>query len=98
MNKESLTKILAPIMDMYTASRLRLKKLINRMRSENEDVTPEEVEARMKKEGIYISESEPEITAYAMLFSKDSRKYLYENVFVGFEPSDYNPLYNSSEI
>ena len=32
MNKESLTKILTPIMDMYITSRLRLKKLINKMK------------------------------------------------------------------
>ena len=33
-----------------------------------------------------------------MLFSKDSRKYLYEHIYVGFDLSDYNPLEESDEI
>ena len=52
----------------------------------------------MEEEGIYISPNEPEITAYAMIFSKDFKKYLYEHIFVGFESSGDNPLFNSREI
>ena len=38
------------------------------------------------------------MTSYAILFSEDYRKYLYENIFVGFELTDANPLYESKEI
>lgn len=38
------------------------------------------------------------MTAYAIIFSNDFSKYLYENISVGFNPNDYNPLFNSDEI
>ena len=59
MNKESLTKILTPLMDMYISSRVRLKMLINEMKSDNEEVTFEEVMEKMEERGIYISPNEP---------------------------------------
>ena len=46
-------------MDMYISSRVRLKMLINEMKSDNEEVTFEEVMEKMEERGIYISPNEP---------------------------------------
>ena len=38
------------------------------------------------------------MTAYAIIFSNDFSKYIYENISVGFSLDDSNPLFNSDEI
>ena len=55
MNKESLTKVMTPLLGLYADSKLKLKKLIKEMEEGEEGITIEKVAEQMVKKGIYIS-------------------------------------------
>lgn len=47
MNRESLTKILTPLMEIYNVSRYKLKSLVYNLKKKDENVTVEMVKQKV---------------------------------------------------
>lgn len=84
-------------MDIYVTSRMKLKRMINSIKNHGE-LSLKKIKQMMKKQKIYISPNQAELTAYAIIFSNDFAKYLQENISMGFDPTQRNPLFESEQI